>query len=95
MILTMLNFGQGTIQKSPVTHCMAIMGAWGYLQTGSLLMAMLFGIGGAFVEELTARMFYNHGSNHLDPPAAGIALSTFIMNILFKPEFLNLGKFFS
>lgn len=95
IMLTMLNFGQNTIQKSPVTHCMAIMGAWGYLQTGSLVMAMIFGIGGAFIEELTARMFYNHGSNHLDPPAAGIALSTFIMNILFKPEFLNLAKFFN
>lgn len=94
MMLTMLNFGQSTIQKSPVTHCMAIMGAWGYLQTGSLVMAMIFGILAAFIEELTARMFYNHGSNHLDPPAAGIAFATLIMNLLFKPEFLNLGQFF-
>ena len=94
VMLTMLNFGQASIQKSPVTHCMAIMGAWGYLQTGSLVMAMIFGIAAAFIEELTARMFYNHGSNHLDPPAAGIAFATLIMNLLFKPEFLNLGQFF-
>lgn len=95
VMLTMLQLGQGSIQKSPVTHCMAIMGAWGYLYSGSLIVAGLSGLVAAFVQELCARMFYNHGSNHLDPPAAGIAVSTLIMNLLFKPEFLGLAKFFN
>ncbi len=93
-MLTMLTFGQGTIQKSPVTHCIAIMGAWGYLQTQSLVVAMVFGVCAAFIQELTARMFYNHGSNHLDPPAAGIALSTLLMQLAFKPEYLNFSQYF-
>ena len=94
IMLTMLNFGQGCIQKSPVTHCMAIMGAWGFLQTRSLAGAMVFGIGAAFIEEYAARLFYNHGSNHLDPPAAGIAIATLLMNLLFKPEYLIFSQYF-
>lgn len=94
VMLAILNLGQGSIQKSPVTHCMAIMGAWGFLQTGSLIAAMVFGACAAVVEEVAARMFYNHGSNHLDPPAAGIALSTMLMNYLFKPEYMNLSQYF-
>ena len=53
---------------------------------------MVFGIGAAFIEEYAARLFYNHGSNHLDPP--GIAIATLIMNLLFKPEYLNFSQYF-
>ena len=55
---------------------------------------MIFGVCAAFIQELTARMFYNHGSNHLDPPAAGIALSTLLMQLAFKPEYLNFSQYF-
>lgn len=92
--LIMLNLATGTIQKAPVTHAIAYCGALVYLFTGSLLMAGIGGIFGAFLQELGARMFYNHGNNHFDPPAVTVAFGSFILAILFKPEFLNLVQFF-
>lgn len=46
------------------------------------------------LQELMARMFWKYGSNHIDPPACTIAIGTFIINILFKPEFFNLMNLF-
>jgi hypothetical protein len=76
-----LNLGTGEIQKFPVWHCMAILSALAYLHFGSLLVAGLVGLGGAFLQELMARMFWNHGSNHIDPPATAIAVGTFLLNL--------------
>ena len=78
--LTGLNLGTGEIQKFPVWHCMAILSALTYLHFGSLLLAGLVGIAAAFLQELMARMFWNHGSDHIDPPALAIALGTFLLN---------------
>lgn len=93
-MLTMLQLGDGSRQKTPVTHCMAIIGALGYLYTHSLLVAGLSGLLAAFIQEFCARMFYNHGSNHLDPPAAGITVSTLLMSLLFKTQYLGLSLLF-
>ncbi|AOY74635.1 hypothetical protein [Clostridium formicaceticum] len=90
-----LMLGTGPLQKVPVFHCVAILGALGYLYTDSIVMAGLAGILGAFLQELGARMFFNHGTTHIDPPAVGIAIGTFIINLLFKPQFLNLMTFFT
>ena len=38
---------------------------------------------GAF-QELMARMFWNHGSNHVDPPAVAIAFGTLALNLANK-----------
>lgn len=94
MMLAGLQLGRDATQKVPVTHCMAVIGALSFLYTNSLVGAVAGGILGAFLQELCARLFINHGSNHLDPPAAGIALGVFILNILFKPEWLNLASYF-
>lgn len=94
MMLTGLQLGQGSVSKVPVTHCMSVVSALGFLYTGSLFGAALCGVLGAFTQEITARAFYNHASDHLDPPAAGIALGVFILNILFKPEWLNAASWF-
>ena len=32
------------------------------------------------LQELMARMFWNHGSNHIDPPATAITIGTFVLN---------------
>ncbi|MDR0356381.1 MAG: hypothetical protein LBJ64_11720 [Deltaproteobacteria bacterium] len=94
VMLTCLQFGQGSTQKTPVTHCMALLGALTYLYTGSLIGAVIGGIFGAFLQELCARLFVNHASDHLDPPAAGIAFGTLILNVIFKPGLLGLSALF-
>lgn len=79
-----LNFATGEIQKFPVWHCMAILSALAYLHFGSILLAGIVGILAAFLQELAARMFWNHGSDHIDPPAVAIAVGTFILNLIQK-----------
>ncbi|MDR1044405.1 MAG: hypothetical protein LBP33_04705 [Candidatus Adiutrix sp.] len=92
VMLTGLQLGQGNVQKVPVTHCMAVLGALSFIYTGSLIGAVAGGIFGAFLQELCARLFINHGSDHLDPPAAGIAFGVFTLNIIFKPEWFGLAR---
>jgi hypothetical protein len=82
--LTGLNFAAGTIQKYPVWHCQAILAALAYLYFGSLVISAIVGMLASFLQELMARMFYNHGSSHIDPPACAIALGTFILNLANK-----------
>ncbi len=94
VMLACLQLGQGSVQKVPVTHCMAVLAAVCFLNTQSLIAAVLGGIFGAFLQELCARLFINHGSDHLDPPAAGIAFGVFILNLIFKPEWLGAAAWF-
>jgi len=57
-----LNFATGTIQLFPVWHHIAILSALAYLLFGSALVAgVVVGIGAAFLGDIMARMFYNHG----------------------------------
>ncbi len=90
--LIALQLGAGAVQKVPIYHCMAILGALAFLLSGSLIVAGMTGMLAAMLQELMARLFYNHGTSHVDPPACAIALGTLVLNVLFKPEFLNLGK---
>lgn len=92
--LMILNFASGSIQKCPVTHAIAYCAALAYLYTGSLLIAGIAGVLSAFLQELGARMFYNHGNSHFDPPTVAVMFGSFIMALLFKPEFLNLAALF-
>lgn len=75
-----LNFATGSIQKFPVWHGQALIAALTFLFFDSLLLAGIAGALGAYLQELMARMFYNHGSNHADPPAFAIAVGTLILN---------------
>ncbi len=94
VMLTALQLGQGPVQKVPVTHAMAVLSAVVFLKTNSLVAAVIGGVLAAFLQEACARLFINHGSDHLDPPAATIAFGVFFLNLLFKPEWLNLaGRF--
>ncbi|MEN6460308.1 MAG: hypothetical protein ABFC94_02915 [Syntrophomonas sp.] len=94
LALLLLNVGQGPIQKVPITHCVADLSALAFLLSGSLALGIVVGVFAAFLEELAARMVWNHGSNHIDPPATAIAFGTLILSLLLKPEFLNLARFF-
>lgn len=73
---------QGEIQKVPAWHCQSILAAVAYMHFGSLLLAGVVGILAMFLQDFGARLFWNHGSNHWDPPATGIAFGTFILNMI-------------
>lgn len=92
--LIALMLGTGPAQKVPIFHCQAVLAAIGFLLTGSLLVGVVAAVLGALLQELMARMVFNHGSSHIDPPATAIAFGTFFLNILLKPEFMNLGSLF-
>ena len=82
--LIALQLGTGAIQKVPVWHCQSILAALAYMHFGSILIAGFVGIGAIFLQDLMGRMFWNHGSNHVDPPACAIATGTFILNNINK-----------
>ncbi|MDD2338009.1 MAG: hypothetical protein PHD01_15725 [Geobacteraceae bacterium] len=91
--LICLQCGTGSIQKVPIWHCQAILTALAFLMTGSLVVGLIAGVLGAILQELCARLFYNHASTHMDPPATAICFGTLFINLLFKPEFLNLTQY--
>ncbi|SDL52721.1 hypothetical protein SAMN05660337_3200 [Maridesulfovibrio ferrireducens] len=80
--LIALQLGTGAIQQVPVWHCQAILSALAYLYFGNILIAGMVGACAALLQELMARMFWNHGSNHVDPPAAAIAVGTLMLNLI-------------
>ncbi|RCW51354.1 MULTISPECIES: hypothetical protein [unclassified Halanaerobium] len=72
-----------TIGGSPVTHHIALPAALAAMATGSVIVGGIFGILGAFLGEFFARLFYDWGDTHIDPPAATIAtLTTVVMLFL-------------
>lgn len=80
--LIALQLGAGALQKVPAPHVISLLGAFAYLQTGSVIAAGIAGVFTAFLQELMARMFYNHGSNHIDPPAMAAVVGTLILNLV-------------
>ena len=68
--------------KVPVTHHMALPAAAAALACGDFLMGPVFGIIGAFAGEGFSRLFHQRGDTHIDPPAAGIALTIALVRLL-------------
>lgn len=68
--------------KSPVTHHMALPAAIAALASGDLLVGTAFGIAGACAGEGFSRVFHQHGDTHVDPPAAGIAITIAIIRLI-------------
>ncbi|MCY4535588.1 MAG: hypothetical protein OXB91_09505 [Bryobacterales bacterium] len=68
--------------KVPVTHHMALPAAAATLASGSFLAGPAFGIVGAFAGEGFSRVFHQHGDTHVDPPAAGIAMTIVLVRLL-------------
>lgn len=79
--LACLELGTGEIQKFPVWHCQAILAALAFLNFESLLIAGVVGLLGGLLQEFLARVFWNHGTTHIDPPALGIAVGTLLLNL--------------
>lgn len=68
--------------KVPVTHHMALPAAAAALASGNFLAGPAFGIVGAFAGEGFSRIFHQHGDTHIDPPAAGIAMTIVLVRLL-------------
>ena len=69
-------------QKIPVTHHIALPAAAAALASGNLCVGALFGIVGAFAAEGFSRVFHMSGDTHIDPPAAGIALTMLLVRLI-------------
>ncbi len=80
--LIALQLGTGAIQQVPVWHAQAILSAMAYLYFGSFGVVVVVALLATLLQEFMARVFWYHGSNHIDPPACCIALGTFILNCL-------------
>ncbi|ELZ87308.1 hypothetical protein C453_03119 [Haloferax elongans ATCC BAA-1513] len=48
----------------------------------ALLLGAVFGALGGFFGEVTQRIFYAHADTHLDPPAASIVVTSFVIGVL-------------
>lgn len=73
--------------KTPIFHGMGIVSALSYLlfgdnlgAEGAILLGAGVGMAYTLLQEVMARLFYNHGSNHVDPPACTIATATLVLN---------------
>ena len=66
----------------PVTHHIALPAAAAALASGHFLAGPVFGIAGAFAGEGFSRVFHQHGDTHIDPPAAGIAITIVLVRLL-------------
>jgi hypothetical protein len=76
-----LELGAGEVQKFPVWHCQAVLSALAFLLFGSLAAAAVVGVLAGLLQEMAARMMWNHGATHIDPPAGAIAVGTLILNL--------------
>ena len=65
-----------------VTHHMTLPAGLAAIATGSMAYAVIFGIAGALIGELMARLVYNWGDTHIDPPAGAIAITATILAII-------------
>lgn len=80
--LIALQLGNDAIQRVPVWHCQAILAGIAWVNFGNLWICMIAAVAGALLQELGARLFWNHGDSHVDPPAFGIAVGTCILNLI-------------
>ena len=68
--------------KVPVTHHMALPAAAAAIASGNIVIGSVFGIAGAFAGEGFSRVFHQHGDTHVDPPAAGIAITIAVIRLI-------------
>lgn len=68
--------------KSPVTHHITLPAASAAILTGNLYIGILCGILCALFQEFFARSINSKCASHIDPPAATIFLSSFIIQLV-------------
>ena len=84
-----LVFLQCGVDNIPVTHHITLPGSVGavgalpaYGPEGAMVFALIFGVFGAIMGEVCARVFYMHGKTHVDPPAFAIAAAGLLSAVL-------------
>jgi len=88
-----LVFLQCGVDNIPVTHHITLpgsIGAFGAAGGGfgmevAMVFALAFGVFGAVMGEVCARVFYMHGKTHVDPPAFGIFMAGLLAAIIAVP----------
>ncbi len=70
--------------KIPVTHHMALPAAAAAIASEDILLGAAFGIVGGFAGEGFSRVFHQHGDTHIDPPAAGIAITVALIRVIWQ-----------
>lgn len=73
-VLALVNAPPATLTPTLVAEAVPLWQA--------LLVGAGFGIVGAFFGELLQRVFYAHAETHLDPPAASIVITSFLIALL-------------
>ena len=80
-----LVFLQCGVDNIPVTHHITLPGSMGAIGAvgpfgaeGAMVFALIFGVVGAVLGEVCARVFYMHGKTHVDPPAFAIFLAAIL-----------------
>ena len=92
--LLFLNLG---VEKFPVTHHITLGGSTFAVvaaaelnsELGVMLIAILGGLIGSLLAELTQRIFYAHSGTHVDPPAMSIVIYTLAIGLLYLADVLD------
>lgn len=69
--------------KFPATHQITMVAGYAFVQTGSILMAIVFGVLAEIVFQIFGKIYNTDCGTHIDPPAVAIALFSLIIFTLF------------
>ncbi|MCG8532931.1 MAG: hypothetical protein MI749_20070 [Desulfovibrionales bacterium] len=82
LTLISLQLGKDSVEAVPIWHCQAILAGIAWVKFGNLGACVVAAVAGALIQELGARLFWNHGDTHVDPPAFGIAVGTALISFI-------------
>jgi hypothetical protein len=77
--------------KFPVTHHIGIASGMAVIATGNIWWGLTFALLGAFMGEVFACSFLNHGDTHMDPPCWAVAVTWLLTALLSASPLKNLS----
>jgi hypothetical protein len=72
----------GTGFQFPVTHHIGIASGMAVIATGNIWWGLTFALLGAFLGEVFACLFLNHGDTHIDPPCWAVSVTWLLTALL-------------
>lgn len=85
--LVFLQFGTNV----PVTHHVTLAAGSAVAVSGDIWWGLAFGLLGIFVGEIVACVFTSYGDTHIDPPAASLAITTFLLAVFSASGLLGMA----